>query len=218
VVEDACQAHGPIQRQKSGALGRAGCFSFIQERISARLGEAGGVTTDDKELAARIQIFRDHGQHKKYYHSRVGWTPAWMAFKGRLEHQTQDLDVNNVRRHRTDCFTTSFWPTRRRSLHLLSAPQAAMFTISMPFGCRNGIKSSRRWRTRGISCGFIIHSGSLARGHRFWAAMKVPSRWRNVARKSYSPADVPGTDQGADSRGRRGTQIMHQCRKPAAVA
>jgi dTDP-4-amino-4,6-dideoxygalactose transaminase len=101
VVEDACQAHGALYKgRKAGTLGVLGCFSFYPGKNLGAMGEAGGVTTDDKELAARIQVFRDHGQHKKYHHSRVGWNARMDGIQGAvLSIKLKHLDVNNVRRH-----------------------------------------------------------------------------------------------------------------------
>jgi dTDP-4-amino-4,6-dideoxygalactose transaminase len=100
VVEDACQAHGAQYKgRKAGTLGALGCFSFYPGKNLGALGEAGGVTTDDKELAGRIQVFRDHGQHKKYYHSRVGWNARMDGIQGAvLSIKLKHLNVNNIRR------------------------------------------------------------------------------------------------------------------------
>jgi dTDP-4-amino-4,6-dideoxygalactose transaminase len=101
VVEDACQAHGALYKgRKAGTLGVLGCFSFYPGKNLGALGEAGGVTTNDKDLAGRIQVFRDHGQHKKYYHSRVGWNARMDGIQGAvLSIKLKYLDLNNVRRH-----------------------------------------------------------------------------------------------------------------------
>ena len=74
VIEDACQAHGAEYRLpdgrwvRAGAMGRAGCFSFYPGKNLGALGEAGAVITDDTDLAARVQILRDHGQSERYLH------------------------------------------------------------------------------------------------------------------------------------------------------
>lgn len=80
VIEDACQAHGAeyfSNRQnrwrRAGSMGRAAAFSFYPGKNLGACGEAGAVTTDDSELADRVRMLRDHGQHKKYYHEIEGY-------------------------------------------------------------------------------------------------------------------------------------------------
>jgi dTDP-4-amino-4,6-dideoxygalactose transaminase len=78
----------------------AGCFSYYPGKNLGALGEAGGVTTNDKELAANIQVFRDHGQHRKYYHSKVGWNARMDGIQGAvLSVKLKLLETSNVRRH-----------------------------------------------------------------------------------------------------------------------
>jgi dTDP-4-amino-4,6-dideoxygalactose transaminase len=74
VVEDACQAHGATYKgRKAGSIGVAGCFSFYPGKNLGAFGEAGAVVSNDRSLADRIRVLRDHGQEKKYVHSVVGW-------------------------------------------------------------------------------------------------------------------------------------------------
>ena len=74
VVEDAAQAHGAQYKgQKAGTMGDGGCFSFYPGKNLGAFGEAGAVVTNDPELRKQIQMLRDHGQSRKYYHSTMGW-------------------------------------------------------------------------------------------------------------------------------------------------
>jgi len=80
VIEDACQAHGAeyfSKKQnrwmKAGSMGRAAAFSFYPGKNLGACGEAGAVSTNDRHLAEKIKILRDHGQVKKYYHEIEGY-------------------------------------------------------------------------------------------------------------------------------------------------
>lgn len=73
VIEDACQAH--LARYDGtfvGHFGHAAAFSFYPGKNLGAYGEAGGITTNDDDLALAIRQLRDHGQTKKYHHQRWG--------------------------------------------------------------------------------------------------------------------------------------------------
>jgi dTDP-4-amino-4,6-dideoxygalactose transaminase len=107
VIEDACQAHGAEYKgRKAGSIGHAGCFSFYPGKNLGAIGEAGAVVTNDGALAAEIAILRDHGQHTKYHHSRIGWNGrmdgiqgAVLRLKLRSLAQGNALRLKNARRY-----------------------------------------------------------------------------------------------------------------------
>ena len=73
VVEDACQAHGARRDGKAaGTFGDAGCFSFYYSKNLGAYGEAGGVVTNDDQVAERVRVLRDHGSARRYHHDLVG--------------------------------------------------------------------------------------------------------------------------------------------------
>jgi len=85
VIEDACQAHGAKYNGKpAGSIGDAGCFSFYPGKNLGAYGEAGAVVTNNLQLADNLQMFRDHGQKKKYYHAIVGWNARMDGFQGAI--------------------------------------------------------------------------------------------------------------------------------------
>ena len=75
VLEDACQAHGADRDGlRAGSSGLAGAFSFYPGKNLGAMGDGGGLTTDDHDLAARVRALREHGQREKYRHDWVGYT------------------------------------------------------------------------------------------------------------------------------------------------
>ena len=100
VIEDACQAHGASYKGRAaGSMGVAGCFSFYPGKNLGALGEAGAVVTHSKELKEKMQVLRDHGQAKKYYHSVVGWNGRMDGLQGAaLRIKLKHLAAGNARR------------------------------------------------------------------------------------------------------------------------
>ena len=83
VIEDACQAHGAEYKgRKAGSIGDAGCFSFYPGKNLGALGEAGGVVTNNPELARKVEMLRNHGQSRKYCHTMVGWNGRMDGIQG----------------------------------------------------------------------------------------------------------------------------------------
>jgi dTDP-4-amino-4,6-dideoxygalactose transaminase len=108
VIEDACQAHGATYKgRKAGSLGIAGCFSFYPGKNLGAFGEAGAITTNDEALAKRMQMFRDHGQAKKYYHAVVGWNARMDGIQGavlrvKLKYLAKNNDLRRAHAARYD--------------------------------------------------------------------------------------------------------------------
>jgi len=83
VVEDAAQIIGATYNGRhAGTLGDAGCFSFFPTKNLGAWGDAGMVTTNDDELAARVRALRVHGGLKTYHHELVGMNSRLDGFQG----------------------------------------------------------------------------------------------------------------------------------------
>jgi dTDP-4-amino-4,6-dideoxygalactose transaminase len=100
VIEDACQAHGAEYKgRRAGSIGHAGCFSFYPGKNLGAWGEAGAVVTNDRALAAKIRILRDHGQETKYHHSCIGWNARMDGIQAAvLRVKLKGLDRGNAAR------------------------------------------------------------------------------------------------------------------------
>jgi dTDP-4-amino-4,6-dideoxygalactose transaminase len=73
VIEDAAQAIGAEYKgRRAGSIGHLGCFSFFPSKNLGGFGDAGMVTTNDPDLAARLRLLRGHGAQPKYYHQLLG--------------------------------------------------------------------------------------------------------------------------------------------------
>lgn len=63
VIEDCAQAHGARYKGRAvGGIGHVGAWSFCQDKIMTTGGEGGMVTTNDRELWARMWEYKDHGK------------------------------------------------------------------------------------------------------------------------------------------------------------
>lgn len=74
LVEDAAQAHGAeLNGRRAGNLSDAAAFSFYPGKNLGAFGDAGGVTTNDGQLAEIIASIRNYGSTQKYHHKYVGF-------------------------------------------------------------------------------------------------------------------------------------------------
>jgi dTDP-4-amino-4,6-dideoxygalactose transaminase len=76
IVEDACQAHGASRDGlRAGSAGAAAAaFSFYPGKNLGAMGDAGALTTQSEDVAARVRALREHGQRRKYEHDVEGYT------------------------------------------------------------------------------------------------------------------------------------------------
>lgn len=73
LIEDNAQAHGCMFKGfKTGAIGDAAGHSFYPTKNIGALGDAGAVTTNDKELADLIRTLANYGSSKKYIFDYCG--------------------------------------------------------------------------------------------------------------------------------------------------
>lgn len=74
VIEDSCQAHGARYKdRRAGSLGHGAAFSFYPAKNLGAFGDGGIAVTNDDHIADSLMMLRNYGQHKKYYHSTLGF-------------------------------------------------------------------------------------------------------------------------------------------------
>ncbi|PYR74869.1 MAG: erythromycin biosynthesis sensory transduction protein eryC1 [Acidobacteria bacterium] len=119
VIEDACQAHGARYLSRggdnwrtAGSMGRAAAFSFYPGKNLGACGEAGAVTTNDPDVAARVRKLRDHGQARKYYHDVEGYNGRLDAIQAGILHAKlrHVSEWNAQRRERADHYNRLLAP------------------------------------------------------------------------------------------------------------
>ena len=98
VIEDACQAHGAeYDGNKVGSFG-TGCFSFYPTK-NMTTGEGGMITTNDKDIAEKARIIRNHGQKERYFHEILGYNYRMTDFIAAIGYcQLRRLEQFNQKR------------------------------------------------------------------------------------------------------------------------
>ena len=73
IIEDFAQAFGSSYKGKmAGTLGKIGVTSFFPSKPLGGYGDGGMIFTDDKYLADKIRLLRNHGQRGRYNHELLG--------------------------------------------------------------------------------------------------------------------------------------------------
>lgn len=103
IIEDAAQAHGAKYKDRRvGGLGDAAGFSFYPGKNLGALGDAGCVTTNDKELAEKIRALSNYGSDYKYHHIYQGYNTRLDEMQAAfLRAKLPYLDKMNENRRKT---------------------------------------------------------------------------------------------------------------------
>ena len=100
VLEDAAQAHGATcNGVRTGHLGHAAAFSFYPGKNLGALGDGGGITTDDADLAQLLRTYRNYGSQKKYHNLVQGFNSRLDEMQAAFLNVKLDvLEEGNARR------------------------------------------------------------------------------------------------------------------------
>jgi len=109
IVEDSAQSHGGIyDNKKVGTFGKINCFSFYTTKNMTSGGNGGMITTNDKKLADKAKLLREHGgsNNSEYigYNARLNTINAAFA---RVQLKYLD-EWNNRRREIADIYYNRF--------------------------------------------------------------------------------------------------------------
>ncbi|MGC8838052.1 MAG: DegT/DnrJ/EryC1/StrS family aminotransferase [Anaerolineae bacterium] len=121
VIEDAAQAIGARYGDRAvGSMGAVGCFSFYPTKNLSAYGDGGLVVTQDPDLAAALDVLRNHGRRRGslYFYDRVG-------FNSRLD-ELQAAILRVKLRH------LPAWTERRRAIAALYHELLAQAPVVLP--------------------------------------------------------------------------------------
>lgn len=102
VLEDAAQSHGAsINGRKAGNWGDAAGFSFYPGKNLGALGDAGAVTTSNKDLADVVKALGNYGSNKKYENDYQGLNSRLDDLQAAiLSVKLENLDLENQHREK----------------------------------------------------------------------------------------------------------------------
>ncbi len=73
LMEDCAQSAGSTYKgKKAGTFGETASFSFYPTKNLGAYGDAGAITTNNKEIYEKLLSLRNYGQTKRYYHDNIG--------------------------------------------------------------------------------------------------------------------------------------------------
>jgi dTDP-4-amino-4,6-dideoxygalactose transaminase len=102
VIEDCAHSLGAeYMNQKTGTIGTIGCFSFYPTKIITTL-EGGMATTNDEQIAKKIEILREHGMTRSAFNREK--TATWyydvvdLGYNYRLNEVQAALGIAQLKR------------------------------------------------------------------------------------------------------------------------
>jgi Predicted pyridoxal phosphate-dependent enzyme apparently involved in regulation of cell wall biogenesis len=109
LIEDNAQAHGcKYNGKRTGSLGSAAAHSFYPTKNMGAFGDAGAVTTNDKQLADLIRTLANYGSSKKYVFEYIGLNSRLDEIHAAvLNVKLQHIDADNELRKRIAKFYIS---------------------------------------------------------------------------------------------------------------
>ena len=82
VIEDSCHAlQAELDNKRCGSLGDIGCFSFHPLKNLNVWGDGGIVTTNNKSIAEKLKLIRNHGLIDRNTCLGLVTILDWIAYK-----------------------------------------------------------------------------------------------------------------------------------------
>ncbi|NJD57836.1 MAG: aminotransferase DegT [Anaerolineales bacterium] len=123
VIEDACQSHGAMYKDKRVGSFGIGTFSFYPTK-NMTSAEGGMITTNHDGIAEHCQVIRQHGMRRRYYHDELGFNFRMTDVHAAIGiEQLKKLAANN--------------DIRRMNASYLSQHLQGVSTPVIPQGCQH---------------------------------------------------------------------------------
>lgn len=184
VIEDAAQAHGARYKgRRVGTLGDVACFSFYPGKNLGAYGDAGAVVTNDRTIADRIRLLRDHGRRDKYEHLVEGFGNRLDALQAAvLRVKLKHLEQWNAKR-----FQHAARYTERLQKHISAVPVVPAW--AEPVWHIYAIQVENRDELQGT-----LKSAGIATGVHYPIPLHLQPAYRHL---SYRPGDFPNAEFAA---------------------
>jgi UDP-2-acetamido-2-deoxy-ribo-hexuluronate aminotransferase len=99
VIEDAAQSFGAEYKgHKSCNLSTIGTASFFPSKPLGCYGDGGMIFTNDEKLAADMKMIGNHGQERRYYHSKIGINSRLDTMQAAILLAKMELFADEVRK------------------------------------------------------------------------------------------------------------------------
>lgn len=197
VIEDAAQALGaeyPGQtgRQKCGAMGEFGFYSFFPSKNLGAFGDGGMIVCRDAGMAQKIRILRNHGMEQRYHHHSVGGNFRLDALQAAiLRIKLPHLDAWSAMRRANAALYRAEFAGTRLDLRLPVEPFAA-HTATVPnhhIYNQFVIRAPRRDE-------LLQHLAAAGIGHAVY--YPIPLHMQECfASLGYNPGDFPESERAA---------------------
>ena len=106
MVEDNAQAQGSrFDGRPTGSWGHINATSFYPTKNLGAMGDAGAITTDDRELAEKVRSLRSYGSPQKNVHEQIGFNARMDEMQAAmLRIKLRQLDEWNKQRQQAASF------------------------------------------------------------------------------------------------------------------
>lgn len=181
LIEDACQAHGSSYNgKKLGSFGDISIFSFYPSKNLGGFGDGGILLTNNKSIADKSILLRNHGGKDAYDHEILGYNSRLDSIQAAvLSEKLKKLDSNNnTRIKKAELY--------KRYLKNLPVILSSNISNSKPNYHLFVIKLKQRDKLRDF-----LKKNNIASGVHYPKPLHLEKPFKNLG---YKPGDFPNAE------------------------